>query len=735
MADAPDAHPLLDPALAPADPGVRHWLAQVTLRLRREIAWAWHQRGADAAAPGTLPPFTDAAQDSLDLLRHRGDKLAFFNDDATARFLTDCLAALQRPETLEPQDRWDAIASVLQLDPASQFVMACALAARADASLGPVCAAALNDASRPHPTLALAQRLWDAPLDLVPCAEPTHILYRSGLLRPPGGSGTGGSGSAAGDWSAPLDMPAAVAQGLLSQPAGRTLPASLRPLPGAGLDLPPPALALAQWLRATPVQGMQVVPVQVLRGADTGAWVGTLAHHAGARLAALADDLTPTHPALPGLACAAWLHGADLLAPDHWAHYMQGSGGHDHAADWTAPLAGIAVRWWVPVHDAGALRAGAAAQVAPAFQVPALSVSERARRLREVARKTMEPPVLEAALDHATEAARRFRLQDRQLARIERILLREDGGWTNDDLLALAQAEAAVDMTQLAQPVAPRFTLRELVLPARWRAQLDAIVNAMRTLHKVHHDWGLGPAWNEGGLAVMFCGPPGTGKTMAAEALASELRLPMYRIDLSQVINKYIGETEKNLRRIFDAAEATDCLLFFDEADALFGKRTEVKDAHDRFANIEISYLLERMERFKGLAVLATNRRKDLDEAFVRRLRYIVEFPVPGVAERAAIWRQVFPAPVDARGIDFPFLAERFELAGGAIRSAAFNACGQAAVTAKEPKVDMADVLLAIKRELEKAGREVADEQFAHYAGLVTEAEARVERPPEGAAP
>lgn len=726
---APDAHPLLDPALAPADPGVRYWLAQVTLRLRREVAWAWHQRGADAAAPGALPPFTDAAQDSLDLLRHRGEKQAFFAGDTTARYLTDRLAALLRPETVEPQDRWDAIARALQLDPGAQFVMACALAARADAALGPVCAAALNDAAHPYPTLALAQRLWDAPLALVPCAEPTHILYRSGLLRPPSG------GSAAGDWSAPLDMPAAVAQGLLSATDGPTLPASLRPVPGTGLELPPPAQALAQWLQATPVQGMQVVPVQALSGAGTAAWVGTLAHQAGARLAALADDLTPTHPALPGLACAAWLHGADLLAPDHWAHHLQPSASHDHAGDWTAPLAAIPVRWWVPVHDASALRAGAAAQVAPAFQVPALSVTARARRLREVARKTMEPPVLEAALAHATEAARRFRLQDRQLERIEHILLREDGGWTNDDLVALAQAEAAVDMTGLAQPVSPRFTLRELVLPPRWRAQLDAIVNAMRSLHTVHHDWGLGPAWNEGGLAVMFCGPPGTGKTMAAEALASELRLPMYRIDLSQVINKYIGETEKNLRRIFDAAEAADCLLFFDEADALFGKRTEVKDAHDRFANIETSYLLERMERFKGLAVLATNRRKDLDEAFVRRLRYIVEFPVPGAAERAAIWRQAFPPRVDARGIDIPFLADRFELAGGAIRSAAFNACGQAAVAAKDPKVDMADVLLAVKRELEKAGREVAGEQFAHYAGLVTQAEARAQRQPEAAAP
>ena len=156
---------------------------------------------------------------------------------------------------------------------------------------------------------------------------------------------------------------------------------------------------------------------------------------------------------------------------------------------------------------------------------------------------------------------------------------------------------------------------------------------------------------------------------MAAEAIAAELALPLYRIDLSQVVNKYIGETEKNLRRLFDAADAADVILFFDEADALFGKRTEVKDAHDRYANLEVSYLLERMERFKGLAILATNRKKDLDEAFLRRLRFVVEFPLPGVAERLRIWRSVIPPGVDASALDFEFLAQRFPLAGGHIRA------------------------------------------------------------------
>jgi SpoVK/Ycf46/Vps4 family AAA+-type ATPase len=287
-------------------------------------------------------------------------------------------------------------------------------------------------------------------------------------------------------------------------------------------------------------------------------------------------------------------------------------------------------------------------------------------------------------------------------------------------LNALCRAEAGEGMSGLAQAVDPRFTLDELVLPRRQARQIDEIVQAMRSLTRVHYEWGTARAWNESGLSVLFSGAPGTGKTMAAEALAHALALPMYRIDLSQVVNKYIGETEKNLARIFDAAEASDSILFFDEADALFGKRTDVKDAHDRFANIEIAYLLERMERFRGLAILATNRRKDLDEAFMRRLRYVIEFPLPGRVERERIWRQAFPAGVDATDLDFAFLAAQFELSGGHIRSAAFNACLQCAGSGGA-RLAMTETLVAIRREMDKLNRLAAPEQFGRYAHLVKE--------------
>jgi SpoVK/Ycf46/Vps4 family AAA+-type ATPase len=241
----------------------------------------------------------------------------------------------------------------------------------------------------------------------------------------------------------------------------------------------------------------------------------------------------------------------------------------------------------------------------------------------------------------------------------------------------------------------------------------------MNNLTRVHYEWGTARAWNEGGLAVLFAGAPGTGKTMAAEAIAAELDLPLYRIDLSQVVNKYIGETEKNLRRLFDAADSADVILFFDEADALFGKRTEVKDAHDRYANLEISYLLERMERFKGLAILATNRKKDLDEAFLRRLRFVVEFPMPGMAERLRIWRSVIPNGVDASAIDFEFLAQRFPLAGGHIRGIVFQACLQSANEGAPRRLGMPAVVRAVQREYDKLDRVNSLDQFGPYAELV----------------
>jgi vesicle-fusing ATPase len=225
--------------------------------------------------------------------------------------------------------------------------------------------------------------------------------------------------------------------------------------------------------------------------------------------------------------------------------------------------------------------------------------------------------------------------------------------------------------------------------------------------------------WNEGGITALFAGPPGTGKTMAAEILAHQLDLPMYRIDLSQVANKYIGETEKNLKRLFDAADVSDCVLFFDEADSLFGRRTETRDAHDRYANLEISYLLDRMERFKGLAILASNRKKDLDEAFLRRLRYVIDFPLPSREQRLQIWSRSIPPGVGRDSVDLEFLARSFPLAGGHIRSIVFNACLQAAHRRAGRELGMEEIMIAVKREYDKLRRPLTLEQAGVYSGLI----------------
>ena len=287
--------------------------------------------------------------------------------------------------------------------------------------------------------------------------------------------------------------------------------------------------------------------------------------------------------------------------------------------------------------------------------------------------------------------------------------------------MAACREELEIDFGELAEEVRPRFRRDELVLPRKQSLQLDEIRQAMASLAEVHHEWGTGRVWHDAGLGVLFAGSPGTGKTMAAEVLAAELGLPLYRVDLSQVVNKYIGETEKNLRRVFDACEASDMIVLFDEADALFGRRTQVRDAHDRYANLEVSYLLSRMERAKGLTILATNRKDDLDAAFLRRLRYVVDFPLPAIAERRGIWAVAIPEGVDGSALDLDFLAERFPLTGGHIRSAILNACLQSAAVADAPRLSMEAVLIAVRRELDKAERAVSLERFGDYAELVQE--------------
>jgi len=230
----------------------------------------------------------------------------------------------------------------------------------------------------------------------------------------------------------------------------------------------------------------------------------------------------------------------------------------------------------------------------------------------------------------------------------------------------------------------------------------------------VLEDWGFARRLaGDSGLNALFAGPPGTGKTMSAGVVATELGLDLYRIDLSTVVSKYVGETEKNLGRIFDAAAATDAVLLFDEADALFGRRTEIRDAHDRYANLEVGYLLSRMEDHEGIVILATNVRKNLDDAFVRRMRFIVEFPLPGPRERLRLWETVWPDAVPrADGLDLPALAQRFELTGAGIRNAALAAAFRAAADGRP--VERAHVLHGIRGEFLKAGTLVAGLELAH---------------------
>jgi AAA+ superfamily predicted ATPase len=255
----------------------------------------------------------------------------------------------------------------------------------------------------------------------------------------------------------------------------------------------------------------------------------------------------------------------------------------------------------------------------------------------------------------------------------------------------------------LAQRIMPAATWEDLVLPSLQLQILREIGAHVRQSAKVYRKWGFASKGSRGlGISALFAGESGTGKTMAAEVLANDLELDLYRIDLSNVVSKYIGETEKNLARVFDAAEGSGSILLFDEADALFGKRSEVKDSHDRYANIEVGYLLQRMESYRGLAILTTNIKSALDRAFIRRIRFIVQFPFPGETERSMIWSRIFPKETPTEGLDIEKLA-RLNIAGGSIRNIAIYAAFLAAE--EDIPVNMGHLLRAAKIEYGKLER------------------------------
>jgi len=689
---------VLLPGLTADDPTGAYWLRQATVRLRREVCWTWLERGlldgsAHAPLSGVLPPFADPAAASLAIARFDDEKRSFFERDETAAYLSQLIAE-PPPDDPGAAGGFGWVVRELALTPVECFLLALALLARVDGAVGPVLATCLNDPQRTYPTPALAQRLWDAPRELLGVIGGAARLHAAGLLT-----------AAPRVWDDQLTVAGPVANQLLFPEAPLPGPLRTLPLPADTLDAGELELVVAR-LKTT-ADEPELLPLVGVPGSPFAATAAQVAGACGIpgvqpAAGARSDDIEV-------LLTLAWLRGSLFYLP--FELLAAGTSAPDIEVE--LPLPAMRATIVVGLADATALKRLPVLRTLPAFTLPAVGFADRRDTWARVLPLAADDPALARA---TAECSRRFRCEVAVIERHGRTLAALGRAPTPADVFAVCRAD--VDLGALAQPVTPRFDRADLMLPVKQTRQIDELIRAARHLTAVHHDWGTARAWNESGISALFAGPSGTGKTMAAEVIATDVGLPLFRIDLSQVVNKYIGETEKNLRRLFDVADATEVLLFFDEADALFGKRTEVKDAHDRYANLEVSYLLERMERFRGIAILATNRKRDLDEAFLRRLRFLVEFPQPGPAERLRIWQMTIPPNVDAGGLDLPFLAERFSLAGGHIRSIVFQACLQSASEHAPRRLEMASVLAAVRRELEKLNRPISIEQFGPYAHL-----------------
>ncbi|MCX9010218.1 MAG: ATP-binding protein [Candidatus Methanoperedens sp.] len=289
-----------------------------------------------------------------------------------------------------------------------------------------------------------------------------------------------------------------------------------------------------------------------------------------------------------------------------------------------------------------------------------------------------------------------------------------------EDLYSGCKAQSNRNLVSFARKIEPRYTWDEIILPGDIKEHLKEVSGYIKYKGTVYTDWGFDKKLSLGkGLNVLFSGPSGTGKTMAAEIIARDAELDLYKIDLSGVVSKYIGETEKNLKNIFKEAETSNAILFFDEADALFGKRSEVRDSHDRYANIEINYLLQKMEEYEGIVILATNFSNNIDEAFLRRMHFKIDFPSPDEELREKIWKNIFPKEMPfGDDIDYSFLS-KFKITGGNIKnialSAAFLAAGDSCA------VKMEHIILGTRREFQKMGKLCIPEDFGEYYEIVRE--------------
>jgi hypothetical protein len=712
------------PGLYAGDNYASYWLHQVTTRLRREICWCWHERGIMTDRnfidnlSTVLPPFADKANVALNLSRYWDEKKKFFKTDNTAAFLTDQLKLSQPEKNKNPvRGSFEWIVNNLNLDDTSSFVLALGLIVHFDNAVGSIISSCLNDSVKTYPNLALAQKIWDYPEKILKLADSSHPLFGFGLLQYQDNSKNNYSEI---NWEGLIWIPSIVANQLLFP--NSFLPSVLHIISKeSDFIISDIANLIAARLKSESSDTLRIVPVRGEKNSDHIGVVSGIAKLANRQVVEFKGDprLLDDDRYLNSIATFCWLRGMDLYIGKDLVSFITGK---QNSGKHLFPLQSIPITIFFGITEKNQLENIPNNILLPIVDVPKLSYEQRIAHWKKNLGEKAE------GLDNVImESSRRFRYERESIDDICEGL-KNMPYISEKDFVDACRAELEVDLGDLAQRVTPRFDDEKLILPPEQDLQFQEIVTAMKSLTTVLYDWKMSKAWNENGISVLFAGPSGTGKTMAAEILAIELGLPMYRIDLSQVVNKYVGETEKNLKRLFDAADVSDVILFFDEADSLFGHRTEAKDAHDRFANMEINYLLERMERFKGLAILATNRKKDLDEAFLRRLRYILDFALPPETQRKKIWYQTMPKSIDTSSIDFDFLAKQFSLTGGHIRSIVLNACLQSAKSTssrddRKERLTMEEIIIAVKREYGKLNRSVSYEQFGKYAEIIKKME------------
>ena len=595
----------------------------------------------------------------------------------------------------------ERLTQIFGLSPFERDVLLLCAGMELEASFAGLCAEAQGDPQRTFPTFGLALATLDEPhwSALTPEAPLRRWRLIEMANQPP---------------ALPTTAPLRIDERILHFLAGiqyldDRLAALLEPVPVVD-DLVPSHRAIARRIAIAWTRVAGVLPIVQLSGADPAskrAIAVAGCADIGLRLFALPADFIPTNAGeLDGL-IRLWEREAVLTSS---ALYVEAE-----TLD-MSDVRAVATVTHLLERSGGALLIGTRERWKPSRR-PTLSLDVEkptAEEQRQLWRKSLDQENAQAN-SAIEQLVGQFDLTAPTILAAAREALAStmDGRDLPGALWDAARAQARPRLDDLAQRIRPAATWDDLVLPDMERRLLHDVAAQVAHRTTVYEAWGFGNGASRGlGISALFAGPSGTGKTMAAEVVAGTLHLDLYRIDLSSVVSKYVGETEKNLRRVFDAAEDGGAILFFDEADALFGKRSEVKDSHDRYANVEINYLLQRMELYRGLAILATNAKSSLDPAFLRRIRFIVNFPFPDTAQRMEIWRRVFPSSTPTEGLDLAKLA-RLNVAGGNIRNIALNAAFLAA--GRGEPVRMGHILRAARAEYAKLEKPLTDAEIGGW--------------------